>query len=182
MAEFDEELLKFARIIARKERCEEIFNLDISMECCSKDIFNARTEIDSVLDMLREGDEASKCEAISKLESLRSSLYPPIPQKLRNFRTGWMDNPKDKTNIRNRRSEFGSILRRAGEFLADGIEAEDLPENGCIANCDCPLRHSIIGDRGGTPRRVPCQLLERKGWKKFERREIIMVNIFFSIN
>lgn len=176
MAESDEYLQRSARSIVSRERCEAIFNLGVPSESASE--FDERDEIDKALDLLRADDEAAKECAMKVLEKLRSSIYPKKPLLLRKFRPGWMDNPKNPINVKNRRAAYAAMLEAVGDHLADGLNMEDLPDEGCDRNCSCLIRKRVVGDRGGMSRRVPCQLLQRKGMKRFERQMILMVSWF----
>lgn len=173
----DEEMWNLVRGISKKKRCEEIFKIELSDEDCMQDAFSVGASANSIKELLGRGDEESKSVALAQLDLLESGTYPLLPKDLRKFKAGWMDNPKNPTNAANRRAAFSVVVRKLGDFLSNGMKEEDLPEKGCDENCDCPMRRNVVGDRGGTPRRVPCRLGKesRKGLKKFAEHRIIMV-------
>lgn len=172
----DEKLWKFTSALLERENVKSSLNIQMSFEERCADIYVKHNHLLAAIDKAQTEGTPS---LVMELVSFGASIYPLPPPALREFQVGWMHNHKDATNIRNRRKAFASIMRKVGEFLANGIKLDDLPDAGCEGNCHCGIRDKVVGDRGGTPRRVPCQIRDHKGMKMFEESTILMVNTDF---
>jgi hypothetical protein len=172
----DEKFWSIARGIIRTDDFKKILEIKIPNEELSVDAFDCRVMSDTIIELINRGDDESKSAAIAGLIRIRNSSYPLRPLELRLFKEGWMVNARHSLNAQNRKKVFRSIILKLGEFLSGGLTRENLPEHGCPDNCNCPMRQNFIGDRGGTPRRVPCLLHVRRGLRRFQEHQIVMVS------
>jgi hypothetical protein len=176
----DQSLWNKVRSLIDKDYCQYALSIRVTEVENEVDLFNARESVREIREKVADvsGDSDRKEETMNDLMQLESQLHPKLPPDLRLFKPGWMYNRADQTNARNRSKAFGSLLRRLGSFLANGIEVKNLSSGGCDTNCKCPMRLNVTGDRDGSPRRVPCQQRDHRGMRLFEETMIMMVRFF----
>lgn len=172
----DEKLWKRVRSLMEKDHCEYSLNIRVTEEN-EVDVFNVKDSVREIREKVEVSGNSDNTaeEARRDLLQLECKLHPKPPPDLRMFKPGWMYNRLNETNAKNRTRAFNSLLRRLGVHLANGIDVKDLNSGGCDPNCSCPMRQNVIGDRDGSPRRVPCQQRDHRGMKVFEETMIMMV-------